>query len=358
MWRIGDLEVDGRIVLGPMSGYTFRSYREFMAPFGASVVMTEMTSNNSILDNPSCKDEYLTFDRLPLTGLQIFGSDPSRMGDAAEKALSANPNIDFIDINMSCPVEKVVKRGAGSALMKDPAKCGQMVRDVKRKADVPVTAKIRLGQNMEALNFREVISELESAGVDMISLHTRTVREKYAGTPHHDMVEGLQGEMSVPLVISGNIYTPEDAMEALDVTGATAVMVARGGIGNPFMLTQIDRLIRTGERIPNPTISQQVDWCIGLARMVFKEKGPDVGARKMRSIAPKFIIGCRRCREYRLRLATGIDDWDSMIDILEEIRSKKGDLKIMSVGTPTGDPVCPDDRGLLSWYHLETSVIS
>lgn len=322
----------GRVVLGPMSGYTFRSYREFMAPFGASVVMTEMTSNNSVLENPYCRDEFLTFGKLPYTGLQLFGSDPERMGDAAEAALRINPNADFIDVNMSCPVEKVVKRGAGSALMSDPKKCGEMIRAIRRRVDVPVTAKIRLGQNMEALNFREVISELESSGADMVSLHTRTVREKYAGSPHHDMASDLQKEMSVPLVISGNIYTAESALEATRITGASGVMIARGGIGNPFLLTQADRLLRTGELLPNPTVSEQIDWCLELAKMVFDEKGPEKGAMKMRSIAPRFIVGCRRCREYRLKLATGIDDWDSMVAILEEIRSKKGDMRIMSVG--------------------------
>ncbi len=332
MWRIGDLQVPGPVVLGPMSGYTFRSYREFMQPFGASVVMTEMTSDSAVLNNPSCRPEYLEFGRCPHTGLQLFGSSPETMADAAAEALRINPNIDFIDVNMSCPVEKVMRSGSGSVLMSDPEKCGDIVRSIKRRTDVPVTAKIRLGASLESLSFRDVISELESADVDAVSLHARTAKDRYAGEPRYGLVEGLRKEMGVPLIISGNIYTAEDALHARDVTGADAVMVARGGVGNPWLLTQTDRLLRDGTMLPYPTVSQQVDWCIELARMVFDEKGKDVGVRKMRSIAPRFVTGCRRCREYRLKLATGIDDWDSMVSILEEIRSKKGDLRIMSVG--------------------------
>ncbi len=332
MWRIGDLQIPGPVVLGPMSGYTFRSYREFMQPFGASVVMTEMTSDGAVLNNPSCRPEYLEFGRCPFTGLQLFGSSPEQMADAAAEALRINPNIDFIDVNMSCPVEKVMRSGAGSVLMSDPARCGEIVRSIKKRIDIPVTAKIRLGMSLESLTFRQVISELEDAGADAVSLHARTARDRYAGEPRYGLVEGLGKEMGVPLIISGNIYTAEDALRAKEIAKAEAVMVARGGVGNPWLLTQTDRLLKDGTMLPYPTVSQQIDWCIGLAERVFDEKGPDVGVSKMRSIAPRFITGCRRCREHRLRLATGIGDWDSIVSILEEIRSEKGDVRIMSVG--------------------------
>lgn len=334
MRKTGDLKV-GHVVLGPMSGYTFRSYREFMQPFGASVVMTEMTSDSAILNNPSCRTEYLEFDRLPTTGLQLFGSNPESLAAAAAEALRINPNIDFFDINMSCPVEKVIRSGSGSALMRDPKLCGDIIRRVKRSVNVPVTAKIRLGQNLEEMNFEEVISELESAEADAISLHARTVKDRYAGYPRYGLVEGLGKRMSVPLIISGNIYSADDAYKAVKRTCADAVMVARGGVGNPYLLRQIGRVLTDGYMLPNPTISQQIDWCLELAEMVFDEKGEDVAVRKMRSIAPRFIIGCRGCREYRLRLATEIDDWGSMVAILEEIREKKGDMQITTVSQNT-----------------------
>lgn len=336
-WRLGDLEVDGRVVLGPMSGYTSSSYREFMKPFGVGACVTEMTSDKGLVHGMWRSMGYMMFGPNRPTGLQLFGSDPDTMARAAGIALGENPNIDFIDVNMGCPVPKVLRSGSGSALMRDPALCGRIVRRIKSAVDVPVTAKIRLGWDLESMNFREVVSELESAGADAVSLHARTRSERYAGTPHYDLVEGLGDEMSVPLVISGNIYTLDDAVSAMERASADAVMVARGGVGNPFLVTQIDRFLTDGTRLPEPTISRQVDWCLELARMVVEEKGEEVGIRKMRCFAPRFIIGCRRCREYRYRLATEPETMDQLVSILEEIRERKGHLTINSNSVRTED---------------------
>ncbi len=336
VWRIGDLAVDGRVVLGPMSGYTSRSYREFMKPFGVGACVTEMTSDKGIVHGMWRSMGYMTFGPNFPTGLQLFGSDPGSMAEAAEIALRENPNIDFIDVNMGCPVPKVLRSGSGSALMRTPRLCGDIIREMKSRVGVPVTAKIRLGWDMESINFREVIGELADAGVDAVGLHVRTRAERYAGTPHYDLVEGLQDEMPIPLIISGNIYTLDDALKALEVTGAEAVMVARGGVGNPFLVTQIDTFLRTGERLPEPTVSQQVDWCLELANAVVAEKGEEVGIRKMRCFAPRFIVGCRRCREYRYKLAVEPETMSQLESILEEIRTKKGHMTINSNSCPHG----------------------
>jgi tRNA-dihydrouridine synthase B len=138
--------------------------------------------------------------------------------------------------------------------------------------------------------------------------------------------------MSVPLIISGNIYSLEEAIEARRKTGAEAVMVTRGGVGNPFLLTQIDRYFRTGERLPNPTVSQQIDWCYQLADGLYRQFREDIATGLMRGFAPKFISGCHRCRGYRLRLATGITDRDSLVSIMEEIRSRMGSESINTGG--------------------------
>ncbi len=328
MWKIGDLRIDGRVVLGPMSGFTSRGYRDFMKQFGVAVSVTEMTSDRAIIHNPENNSEYIAFDRNYPTGLQLFGSDPEIMAEAARIALKVNPNIDFFDVNMGCPVPKISRSGSGAVLMKDPKRCGEIVRRIKSAVDVPVTAKIRLGWDADSMNFREVIGELESADVDAISLHARTKEERYIGTPHYDLLEGLRSEMSVPLIISGNIFTAGDAVRAAGITGAEAVMVARGGVGNPFLVSQINHCFETGEILPNPTISQQIDWCMELTDMIVEEKGEDVGIRKMRCFAPKFIAGCHRSREYRFRLAFELTDRPSLDSILEEIRSKMGDERI------------------------------
>lgn len=325
------------MVLGPMSGYTSEAYRRFMKPFGVSLAYTEMVSDSAMMHNRR-SDEYLMFDRCPLTGIQLFGSDPEGMGDAAAECVRRNPNVDLFDVNMGCPVEKVVRRGAGSALMTDPGKCGRIVRTIKRRTGLPVTAKIRLGQGEDSLNFREVIAELESSGIDAITVHARTRKQRYAGMPRYDLMRDLRKEMCVPLIVSGNIFSLDDAIGYTGITGADAVMVARGGIGNPYLVTQIDRWFREEIRLPNPTVSQQVDWCLELANLLYAEKGDEVASKKMRSMAPKFIVGCRRSREFRYRLATEIDTREDLDRIMEEVRGRLGDKTVRTLGYRTSVP--------------------
>lgn len=323
--------MDGRVVLGPMSGFSSRGYREFMEPFGVAVSVTEMTSDKGIIHGTGRTEHgFVSFESDTPTGLQIFGHDPKSMGDAASKALRMNPNISFIDINMGCPVPKISRSGAGSVLMKDPVLCGSIVRSVKGSVDVPVTVKLRLGWSRSSMNYREVIDEIISAGVDAITLHPRTRDEGYTGHPHYDLVEGLGSEIDVPLIISGNIYSVDDAVRAMDRTHSDAVMVARGGVGNPFLVTQIDSFYR-GMPVPdNPTISEQVHWCLDLADRLIAEKGTTDAMAKLRSMAPKFIAGCDWCREYRYRLATETVDRDALLDLLMEIEHDLGNQRIRS----------------------------
>lgn len=332
MWRIGDIQLEGRVVLAPLSGYTTPAYREFMKPFGVSLSFTPLVSNLGIIhDNVQTCGFLDTGKDLP-TGLQLFGSSPETFSEAAVKALEYNPDISIIDINMACPVKKIIQKGAGSALMRDPKLCGRIVRSVKEAVDIPVTVKIRLGWSLDELTYREVIEETVSAGADAVSLHARTRKDRYMGAPRYDLLEGLRDEMSVPLMISGNIYTPQDAMKAAEITGAEGVMVARGGVGNPFLVTQIDSMFSSGKIPDNPTVSQQADWCKELARMLIEEMGEERAMMAMRSIAPKFVGGCRYCREYRRMLATGITDFASMEGILEAVREKLGDSRIQVHG--------------------------
>jgi len=335
MWKTGDLTIDGPVVSGPMSGYTSKGYRDFMKPFGVAVSVTEMTSAVGILNSDAKTADYVMFDKNYPTALQLFGHSAEDISDAAVKSLSYNDNIDFFDINMGCPVHKILRSGAGSVLMKDPELCGRIVRDTKRKTGKPVTAKIRLGSDPNHMNYMDVIRELESAEVDAITVHARTKDQGYSGYPNYDVIKDLQDEMTVPLIVSGNIYSLDDAIDAMEKTRASAVMVARGGVGNPFLCTQIDEYFRSGKRLENPTVHQQIEWCIQLTDMLIAEKGEECAVRKLRSIAPKFVSGCHRCREYRLRLATETVDRESLISILDEIDRKMGLERINMDGRRT-----------------------
>ncbi len=324
-WRIGGLEIDGRVVLGPMSGYTSPAYRDFMKPFGVAVSVTEMVSDKGIVHKQRKTEEYLRFPENRPTGVQLFGGDEENMAAAASRIPLINPAVDFIDINMGCPVPKIIRNGAGSVLMKDPALCGRIVRRVKESSGLPVTVKMRLGWSSSEMNYRDVIDETVAAGADAVMLHVRTREQKYAGRAHYELVKDLRKELAVPLVISGNIYCLDDAVSALRTTGAEGVMVARGGVGNPFLVSQIDRFLRSGDRLPNPTVRQQVQWCLEFADMLLAEKGDEAAVRKMRSYAPRFIAGCRHGKEYRNSLATGVRSMEDLRTILDEIADARGD---------------------------------
>ena len=325
MWKLKDLEINSKVFLAPMAGFTSLGYRQFMADFGMEISVTEMISDMGLIYGNEETKTYLDFPREKyLTGVQLFGHDPENIKKAAIIAMNLNPNIDFFDINMGCPVPKVTNTGAGSALMKNPRLCGDIIRAVKSVTDKPVTAKIRLGWDNSSLTYLEVIKELENAGVDMIGIHSRTRKELYLGQPHHDLLKGLRNQMNVPLVISGNIFTLDDAINAINITGADAVMVARGGLGNPFLITQINQYYKDGTRLENPSLKEQLEWCKKLGKFIIKEKGEERGMRVFRSMAPKFISGCQNSKKYRLRLCTELVTYQSLIDILNDIAKENG----------------------------------
>ncbi len=332
MWRIGDVPVDGRVVLGPMSGYTTCRYREFMSGFGVATAVTEMVSAPGILNNPKDCERYLLSPEGCHTGAQVFGGKVDAVAKAAEISLRINPELRYFDINMGCPVKKVIRTGAGSAMLDNPRLCGDMVRAVKKSTGIPVTAKIRLGKSNPTINFHEVVEELLSADVDAITIHSRTVDQKYAGKARHELLTDFGKELPVPLIISGDIYTLQDARDAMDITGATAVMVARGGVGNPFLVTQIDRFFKEGTVLPDPLVSEQVDWCLRLIDMIVDESGPEVGLARLRSVVPKFMSGIRYSRDYRRAVTDLSTDLDGIRRILGRIRDDRGDLRVSPGG--------------------------
>lgn len=327
MWKLKDFEIDSKVVLGPMAGVTFVSYREFMSQFGFGVCVTEMVSDMGLIYGNDETAEYIDFPKGNyLTGVQLFGHDPVTIQKAAIIAMEKNPNIDFFDVNMGCPVPKVTNAGSGSALMKNPKLCDEIIKSLKEITNKPITAKIRLGWDNSSINYLEVIKELENAGVDMIAIHSRTRKELYSGEPHHDLLKDLRKKMNVPLVISGNIFSLDDAIKALNITGADAVMVARGGMGNPFLLKQINHYLQTGERLENPSLLEQIKWCKQLGEMICKDKGEYTGMRIYRAIAPKFFAGFPNAKKYKVRLSTELDSLDSLNQILKDI-AKENNLE-------------------------------
>ena len=322
MWKIGNIDIDGVVVLGPMAGITSYGYRDFMKPFGVAVSVSEMVSDMGLIYDNDKTNEYVIYPESHPVGVQLFGHDPENIAKAAKLALKLNPNIDFFDLNMGCPVPKVTNSGSGSALMKNPKLCGEIVRQLKQEISIPVTAKIRLGWDEKTINFLEVIDELERAGVDMIAIHARTKKQMYLGQPNFELLKDLRSKMSVPLVVSGNIYTLDDAIKVKELTGAEGVMVARGGVGNPWLVKQIDTYYRTGERISDVSIMEKVDQCLSLADHLIAEKGEQTAMRIYRGIASKFFSGFKNAKYYKNRLSTELVDRKSLVTILDSIKEE------------------------------------
>ena len=317
MWKFGKYEIKGKVFLAPMAGFTSEGYRKYLNSFGADICVTEMVSDMGLIYNNKETNDYVIYQKDPhtLTGVQLFGHSPETISKAAQIALKLNPNIEFFDVNMGCPVPKVVKTGAGSALLKDPETIKNIIIELKKVTDLPISAKIRLGY--DEMNFLEVIKALEEGGVDAIGIHARTRNEYYYGTPHFDVLKDIRKSMSVPLIISGNIYSLDDAINALEITKADAVMVARGGLGNPYLLTQIKTYFVTGERLDNPSFKEQKKYCLELCKSMIEEKGEKKALMIYRSIAPKFFLGFPNAKQLRIRLATELFTFENLMSILD-----------------------------------------
>ena len=321
MWKLGSFEIKGKVVLAPMAGITSAGYRKYLNAFGVDLCVSEMVSDMGLIYENKETESYVLYEKDGvLTGVQLFGSKPENLAKAAQRVLLLNPNIDYFDVNMGCPVPKVTKTGAGSALMQNPKLCGEIIRAIKQVTDKPVTAKIRLGYN--EVNFLDVIKALEDGGIDAIGIHARTKKELYAGEPHYDLLKDLRKKMNVPLIVSGNIYTLDDAINALNITGADAVMVARGGVGNPYLISQIKHYFETGERLANPSFLEQCEYCLALAKSMVEEKGELTAMRIYRSIAPKFFSGFPNSRTLRTVLSTSLTDYQSLVNIIDEFKEE------------------------------------
>ena len=320
MFKIGNVEIKGKVVLAPMAGVTSLAYRNFMKPFGVDLTVTEMVSDCGLIyDNHKTIEYIKTTENERPVAIQLFGSSAENICKAMDVVLKINPNIDMFDINLGCPAPKVTKTGAGSALLKDPQKLEEMFTKICKHSPIPVTAKIRLGWNEESLNFRENIKALEKAGIAAIGLHARTTRAGYAGKPRWDLVENLRDEMRVPLIVSGDIYDVSDAKKALETTHADAIMVARGGVGNPKLIERINSYFDGKGDLPYPTKKESMEYLLKFTDMLIEEKGEYSAMMILRGIAPKFFSGYKDSKKLRSKLASALTTKASLLKILDEI---------------------------------------
>ena len=323
MFKIGNVEINGKIVLAPMAGVTSLAYRNFMKPFGVNLTVTEMVSDCGLIyDNKRTIDYIKTTEEERPIAIQLFGSSAETICRAMDVVLKYNPNIDMFDINLGCPAPKVTKTGAGSSLLRDPKKLEEMFTIICKHSPIPVTAKIRLGWNEESINFKENIKALENAGIAAIGLHARTTRAGYAGKPRWDLCKNLRDEISVPLIVSGDIYDISDAKKALEITHADAIMVARGGVGNPKLIKRLSSYFSKEGELPYATKLESKDYLLKFADMLIEEKGEYSAMMVLRGIAPKFFLNQPDSKKLRSKLASALTTKESLLKILDEIKEE------------------------------------
>ena len=290
-FMIGDVEIPHRTVLAPMAGITNSAFRTIAKEFGAGLVVMEMISDKGIQYNNEKTLHMLHIDdgEHPVS-IQLFGSDGDSLARAAE-FIQANTKTDLVDINMGCPVNKIVKNEAGAMWLKDPEKIYSVVKTVKSVLDIPLTVKMRTGWADASLAVENALAA-ESAGVAALAMHGRTRQQMYTGTCDHETLATVAKAITkVPFIANGDIRTVQDAKFMIEKVGADAVMVGRGARSNPYIFTQINHFFETGKMLPDLPFEKMLDIAEDHLTRLTDLKGETIAVREFRGLAPHYLRG-------------------------------------------------------------------
>ncbi len=290
MIKIGNLELKGKLILAPLAGVSDIPFRVMCKSMGAALTFSEMTSSEGLVRENTKTLRYIQFyeHERPI-GIQISGTHPAVVAEAAEKLMLRPP--DVIDFNVGCPVRKVVRRGAGAALLRDLNKLGDIVSALVKAVPVPVTVKIRSGWTDQEMVAYDAASLIEENGAAAITVHGRARKSDYSVKADWNLIREVKKRSKIPVIGNGDVFTPEDAKNMLDQTGCDFVMIARGSLGRPWIFNQIQTYLDTGELIPPPSFHERIALCLKHLDLAVKEKGLYLGTISMRKQIAWYTFG-------------------------------------------------------------------
>ena len=300
--RIGNLEINGKTVLAPMAGVTDWAYRTVCAELGAALTVTEMVSSRALVYQDKKSVGLLKKTPVGVCGAQIFGNDPEIMAKGAQLALG-HSGCDFIDINMGCPMPKIVNNGDGSALMKDPQLAGKIVRAVVDAVDVPVTVKTRIGWDRGSINVVELAKLVEDNGAAALAVHGRTKSMLYSGRADWDTIREVKQAISIPVIANGDIFGGKEAVQCLERTGADMVMIGRSAFGNPWVFREANEALAGQEISDLPPLSQRIDVALRQYELAKEDKGEHIACLEARKHFAWYLRGVAYSNYYKEQIS-------------------------------------------------------
>jgi len=316
--KIGDVHIEGKAVLAPLAGITDSNFRVMCKRMGASLVFSEMVSADGIARGNLKTFSYLAFEEeeRPI-GIQLFGDSPDVIAKAAFEMNLLKP--DIIDLNFGCPHNKVIKRGAGSAILKDLKTMERIARALVRETDLPVTAKIRSGWDSKNIIAKEAAQILEHSGVKAITIHPRTQSMGFSGKSDWSIIQAIKQTVKIPVIGNGDVDTPEKAKKMLDETGCDLVMIGRASFGNPWIFSNINHYLENAYELPGVSFNERIDLCIEHIKLHVKKKGEFCGVREMRKHIGWYTKGLPNSASFR-REINQIDISTKVIEKLIEYK--------------------------------------
>ncbi len=300
--KIGNFELENNVIVAPMAGITDLTFRTICKEFGAGLVTTEMISAKGLYYKDKKTESLMKINETnrPVS-MQIFGSDPDTMAFVVENYLNQRSSFDILDINMGCPAPKIVKNGDGSALMKSPLLAGRIIEKVKKVSLKPVTVKFRSGWDQNSINAVEFAKIAEQSGADAIAVHGRHREQFYSGKADYDVIKSVKESVKIPVIGNGDIFEASDAIRMIDYTNCDGVMVARGVMGNPWLIRNVVNIQR-GLEIYSPSPDDRINMLKRHAAELVKELPEKLAILEMRKHASWYIKGLKKSSEMRNKI--------------------------------------------------------